>query len=172
MVRKDFLPYAGLALAWRRTLLNNRPKRATRGIIAVVALLAAGLAEAQQASSEHEGALPGFRTPSDNIHCMLDNLEATAIKVRCDIREIDRTPPRPSACEGDYGHAFAVTVDGQQGERWCVGDTTYDPSHPVLEYGQVWQRKGFTCRSEQTGLRCFNSKQHGFILSRSVQKVF
>ena len=151
--------------------LNNRTKKSSRLLVAVT-LLAAGRAEGQQASSDQDNGLPGFRTPSDNIHCMLDNLEATAIKVRCDIREIDRTPPRPSSCDGDYGHAFAIAANGEQGERWCVGDTTYDPSHPVLEYGQVWQMKGFTCRSEQTGLTCFNSKQHGFMLSRSVQKVF
>ena len=137
--------------------LNNRTTRFSGWLVAAVAVLTANLGEAQQASSEQEGGLSGFRTPSDNIHCMLDNLEATAIKVRCDIREIDRTPPRPSSCDGDYGHAFAIAADGQQGERWCVGDTTYDPSHPVLEYGQVWQMKGFTCRSEQTGLTCFNS---------------
>ena len=151
--------------------MNNRTKKSSRLLVAVT-LLAAGRAEAQQDSSDQDNGLPGFRTPSDNIHCMLDNLEATAIKVRCDIREIDRTPPRPSSCDGDYGHAFAIAANGEQGERWCVGDTTYDPSHPVLEYGRIWQMKGFTCRSDQTGLTCFNSKQHGFMLSRAVQKVF
>jgi uncharacterized protein DUF6636 len=46
------------------------------------------------------------------------------------------------------------------------------PLAPVLAYGDIWQRAGFTCRSEQTGLTCFNAMQHGFGLSRSKQEVF
>jgi hypothetical protein len=42
----------------------------------------------------------------------------------------------------------------------------------VLAYGEVWQRGGFTCRSEQTGLTCFNAMQHGFSLSRAELTVF
>jgi hypothetical protein len=42
----------------------------------------------------------------------------------------------------------------------------------VLAYGEVWQRAGFTCRLEQTGLTCFNAMQHGFSLARAEQKVF
>ncbi len=47
-----------------------------------------------------------------------------------------------------------------------------DPSLPLLAYGEVWQRGGFTCRSEQTGLTCFNAMQRGFSLARSKQEVF
>ena len=54
----------------------------------------------------------------------------------------------------------------------CHGDTVRDPALPVLAYGEVWQRGGFTCRSEQSGLTCFNAMQHGFSLARAEQKVF
>jgi hypothetical protein len=47
-----------------------------------------------------------------------------------------------------------------------------DPSLPVLAYSEVWQRAGFTCRSEQTGLTCFNAMQRGFSLARAKQEVF
>ena len=35
--------------------------------------------------------------------------------------------------------------------RLCYGDTVMDKSLPVLAYGEVWQRGGFTCKSEQIG---------------------
>jgi hypothetical protein len=47
-----------------------------------------------------------------------------------------------------------------------------DPSLPVLAYGEVWQRAGFTCRSEQTGLTCFNAMPHGFSLARASRRCF
>ena len=72
----------------------------------------------------------------------------------------------------EWGRTFAITQAGNEGELWCVGDTTFDERNPVLAYGQVWQAKGFTCRSEQSGLTCFNAKQHGFSLSRAIQRVF
>lgn len=56
--------------------------------------------------------------------------------------------------------------------RICAGDTVMGPSLPVLAYGEVWQRAGFTCRSEQTGLTCFNAMQRGFSLARAKQEVF
>jgi hypothetical protein len=56
--------------------------------------------------------------------------------------------------------------------RICAGDSVMDTSLPVLAYGEVWQRAGFMCRSEQTGLTCFNAMQHGFSLARAKQEVF
>jgi hypothetical protein len=47
-----------------------------------------------------------------------------------------------------------------------------DKALPVLAYGEVWQRGGFTCKSEQTGITCFNADRHGFSLSRAKQEVF
>jgi len=46
-----------------------------------------------------------------------------------------------------------------------------DAALPVLAYGEIWQRAGFTCRSDQTGLTCFNAMLHGFSLARAEQKV-
>ena len=120
-------------------------------------------------------ALEGFRTPSDNIHCQLqDGVSAdpgSAI-LRCDISKIDRMPPRPRSCDLEWGTSFAISVNGQTGERLCAGDTTSDPSLRILGYGEYWQAKGFTCRAEQSGLTCFNSLRHGFTLSRASQRLF
>ncbi|WPM83799.1 hypothetical protein ML401_38995 [Bradyrhizobium sp. 62B] len=54
----------------------------------------------------------------------------------------------------------------------CAGDTVMDTSLPVLAYGEVWQHGGFTCRSEQTGLTCFNAMQRRSSLAGGRQEVF
>ncbi|MBR1092078.1 hypothetical protein JQ621_31910 [Bradyrhizobium manausense] len=136
-----------------------------RAIIALSTLLAsiAGLARAQDR-------LVGFQMPSKNIGCQFfaESGEAT---LRCDITFIETRQQRLAGCERDSSHAFAMTAKGSAGQI-CVGDTIIDPSLPVLAYGEVWQRAGFTCRSEQTGLTCFNAMQHGFSLARAERKVF
>ena len=43
---------------------------------------------------------------------------------------------------------------------------------PVLPYGQTFQRQGLTCRSDESGVTCLNSRTHGFELSRAAQRVF
>lgn len=152
--------------------INGRPTRREFAMplrsFAVLALLAAAtVAQAQDGPT-------GFLTPSKNIGCQFftDNGQGT---LRCDIVNVDKPPRRPPDCELDYGHAFAMTVKGDArggSARICAGDTVVDPSLPVLAYGEVWQHGGFTCRSEETGLTCFNAMQHGFGLSRAKQEVF
>ena len=131
---------------------------------AVLALLtAADIAHAQDR-------LVGFQTPSKNIGCQFYSDNGQGV-LRCDIMNMETRPRRPADCELDYGHAFEMSAKGTAG-RICAGDTIMDPSLPVLAYGEVWQRAGFTCRSEQTGLTCFNAMQHGFSLARAEQKLF
>ena len=116
----------------------------------------------------------GFLTPSKNIACQFftDNGQANDKGLlRCDIMSMEARPRRPADCELDYGHAFEMSAKGTAG-RICAGDTVMDASLPVLAYGEVWQRGGFTCRSEQTGLTCFNAMQRGFSLARGKQEVF
>ncbi|WP_448045695.1 DUF6636 domain-containing protein [Bradyrhizobium liaoningense] len=112
----------------------------------------------------------GFLTPSKNIACQFFTDNGQGL-LRCDIMNTDTRPHRPADCELDYGHAFEMSAKGNAG-RICAGDTVLDPSLPVLAYGEVWQRGGFTCRSEQTGLTCFNAMQRGFSLARGKQEVF
>jgi hypothetical protein len=47
-----------------------------------------------------------------------------------------------------------------------------DSSLPVLGYGEVWQRSGFTCKSEPSGITCFNADRRGFSLARAKQEMF
>ena len=112
----------------------------------------------------------GFQSPSKNIACQFFTDDKQNV-LRCDIADIEINPKRPADCDLEWGHAFEMNAKGSAG-RICYGDTVIDKSLPTLGYGEVWQRGGFTCRSEQSGLTCFNAMQHGFSLSRAEQKLF
>ena len=116
----------------------------------------------------------GFKTPSDNIHCQLDESSiGTVIVLRCDIRQLGSVPPpKPPYCEFDWGQAFAITEDDHVGARICYSDTVIDDALLTLPYGTIWQRGGFGCKSEQTGLTCINSAGHGFSISQRSQALF
>ena len=133
---------------------------ATAGALLLTATL---LAQAQDRPT-------GFQTPSKNIACQVFTDNGQGV-LRCDIMAIDTRPRRPADCDLDYGHAFEMSAKGSA-SRICAGDTVMDPSLPVLAYGEVWQRAGFTCWSEQAGLTCFNAMQRGFSLARARQEVF
>jgi hypothetical protein len=69
-------------------------------------------------------------------------------------------------------HATTSKLASVKSEITAGLDSVMDPSLPVLAYGEVWQRAGFTCRSEQTGLTCFNAMPHGFSLARASRRCF
>ncbi len=125
--------------------------------------LASGIAAAQDRPT-------GFMTPSKNIVCQFYTIDARDT-LRCDIMAMDTRPKRPASCDLEWGDAFEMTTRSSAA-RPCHGDTMMDRSLPVLGYGETWQRGSFTCRSEQTGLTCFNAMRHGFSLSRAKQEVF
>ena len=54
----------------------------------------------------------------------------------------------------------------------AAGDTAYDQTAPVLEYGTSWSRGGFTCVSMTNGVECRNKENHGFLLSRETWTQF
>jgi hypothetical protein len=112
----------------------------------------------------------GFQSPTKNVACQYFDYDKQNT-LRCDIMEATVTARRPADCDLEWGKAFEMNAKGGAA-RICYGDTVIDKSLPVLAYGDVWQRGGFTCRSEQSGLTCFNAMQHGFSLSRAEQKVF
>lgn len=113
-------------------------------------------------------AFPGFKTPTNNVHCMGYRGE-----LRCDIyRTTNGTPRRPSWCDFDWGTAYAIKGGWNKGRRLCVSDSAYDSAHRVLGYGQSWHYRGITCHSRSVGLTCRNAKGHGFFLSRASQRLF
>jgi hypothetical protein len=117
-----------------------------------------------------EGDSPGFQSPSRNISCAFF-VDGKQNLLRCDIAVIDSKPKRPADCELEYGQAFLMHSRGGA-ERICYGDALTDKPLPVAAYGEVWQRGGFTCTLEQTGVTCSNADRHGFSLSRAKQELF
>ena len=112
----------------------------------------------------------GFQSPSKNIACAYFDYDKQNT-LRCDIMEATVTARRPADCDLEWGKAFEMRSRGSA-VRLCYGDTVMDPKMPMLAYGEVWQRGGFTCTSEQTGVTCFNAERRGFSLSRAKQDLF
>ena len=132
-------------------------------VLGLLLLLVAGSANAQSGPV-------GFQSPSKNIACAYFDYDKQNT-LRCDISAMETKPRRPADCDLDYGGAFEMNAKGPA-VRLCHGDTVMDRSLPVLGYGAVWQRGGFTCTSEQTGVTCFNTDRRGFSLARARQEVF
>jgi hypothetical protein len=122
------------------------------------------------AAAQAQGGLAGFQAPSKNIACAYFDYDKQNV-LRCDIMQATVTARRPAGCDLEWGKAFEMRAKGRS-ERLCYGDTVMDKTLPVLPYGEVWQRGGFTCKSEQTGVSCFNADRHGFSLSRAKQEMF
>ncbi|WP_408056465.1 DUF6636 domain-containing protein [Tardiphaga alba] len=70
------------------------------------------------------------------------------------------------------GRAFEIGVGSKSGIRICHGDTIMDPKLRVLNYDATFQHGGFTCKSEPSGVTCFNAGRHGFSIARGRQEVF
>jgi Family of unknown function (DUF6636) len=105
-----------------------------------------------------------FQMPSKNIGC------ATSQGVLvCDI--LSGLKPEPEqTCEVDWTGMEMERLGPAQPR--CAGDTAYDQNAPVLEYGQVWSKAGFTCVSQEAGVQCRNDENHGFLLSREKWTQF
>ena len=107
---------------------------------------------------------PTFQMPSKNIGCATS--EDTLV---CDI--LSGLKPEPTRkCELDWTGMEMERLGPSQPR--CAGDTAYDQSAPVLEYGTSWKRNGFTCVSQTNGVQCRNDENHGFLLSREVWTRF
>jgi hypothetical protein len=105
-----------------------------------------------------------FQMPSKNIGCT----EGEGVLV-CDI--LSGLQPEPKRqCELDWTGMEMETLGPAQPR--CAGDTAYDQTAPVLEYGTAWSRGGFTCVSMTNGLECRNRENHGFLLSRESWTQF
>ena len=105
-----------------------------------------------------------FQMPSKNIGCATS--EGVIV---CDI--LSGLKPEPKRkCELDWTGMEMERLGPAQPR--CAGDTAYDQSAPVLEYGTSWSRGGFTCVSQENGLQCRNEENHGFLLSREEWTQF
>jgi uncharacterized protein DUF6636 len=132
--------------------------------VIAAAVFAAAAAPARAASDY-------FETPSRNIACAWYSDEGGYL--RCEIRSLLRPMPRrPASCDVDWGYGLSLGRTGKA-RVLCAGDTIRRAGRVrLLRYGTTWRRGGFACSSGATGLRCVNSADHGFFLSRERWRVF
>jgi hypothetical protein len=148
-------------ISWLRLLVT---------VIVAISCTATLAQHSAHESNDDRNAMRGFKTPSGNIHCQIQDWDSPSY-LRCDILKTEgRVPPKPRDCEFDWGQAFSV--DQRRAQRMCYSDTVMDESLQTLPYGSTWRRAGFTCVSEPSGLSCSNRFGRGFQLSRSAQRLF
>jgi hypothetical protein len=122
--------------------------------------------------------LPGFRSPSKNITCLL--VTNTPWSLTCGIGQADYTAKLTHYCgSAPFGVDWAGFSLGEKtkGVVACTGGTLYDPSterpkYVVLPYGTQWSRGPFTCTSAATGVTCTNGRGHGIFVSRASYKTW
>lgn len=134
------------------------------------ALLALLLSLTGACVAHAEDDLSGFQSPSKNVACMYFEYDGHKA-LRCDVGDKSWRLPKPTSCEQEWGNSFEVDAKGPAGPS-CTGDTQIGQPLRVLPYGEVWQRSGITCKSEEAGITCFNADRRGFSLSRAKWDVF
>jgi hypothetical protein len=116
-----------------------------------------------------------FASPSGNIECVITSSgdgELVARSVRCDIDARDwSSPPRPTDCDLDYGHAILIGV-GQPAQFLCAGDTTIGSGGEPLAYGEAISAGRLRCDSTRSGITCRDVESgHGFTISRQSYQL-
>ena len=151
-------------------ICDQMPYRAQMTYRLAPILLAFILSLTDACAAHAEDEIPGFQSPSKNIACMYFEYDGHKA-LRCDIGDKSWRLPKPSSCEQEWGNSFEVDAKGPAGPS-CTGDTQIGQPLRVLPYGEVWQRSGITCKSEEAGVTCFNADRRGFSLSRAKWEVF
>jgi hypothetical protein len=147
-----------------------------RGRLLFVLLLGA-LAVAGAAGSATS--LPGFRSPSGNISCLL--IPGPPRNVQCQIAQADYARTLKARCLGPVRggvdwHGFTLTAT-RPATIVCSGGILYNPSalrphYAALAYGKSWRQGVFTCLSRSTGVTCTSRAGHGLFVSRQSWRVW
>ena len=126
--------------------------------------------------------LPGFRSPTGNLHCLYvpGAHEARDANLFCGPTRADYATNLQAHCiappTGLDWHGFQLGAT-QKGAVVCSGGIFYNPSkqrptYPVLPYGSTWRHGPFTCRSSVLGVTCRNRHGNGIFLSRESWRVW
>ncbi len=143
--------------------------------VALLALCAFGASAARSAAPAT--ILPGFRSPSGNIGCLL--VPGHPATLLCHIARADYAQALQARCMAGPSvdwHGFELTATGR-GSTVCSGGILYDPdtqrpSYVTLPYGKSWRHAPFTCRSETTGVTCKSDAGHGLFISRASWRAW
>ena len=134
-----------------------------------LSLLLLGLLIGNLAAPAHANELrtDAFKLPSKNIECQAWDNDLDQV-LRCDMH----SPMRPMP-KGDCDLDWTGLTIGKTGKAspMCAGDTVAG-DHPILNYGDTWRFKNYSCKSERIGLTCTNGTKHGFFMSRERWKAY
>ena len=116
--------------------------------------------EACQAAPAAPSTPKEFVTPSGNISCRMDSIEATCSAVETQmIADLDYRKA-DGVCDGFYLE--------DQADVACHSDYPDPVSGPTVGYGQDVAVAQFVCSVEQAGVTCWNGRTgHGFFLSKA-----
>ena len=122
--------------------------------------------------------LPGFRSPSGNIECLV---LPRGRAILCTLGSADYARRLQARCMAPSGagvdwHGFMLAATGK-GAINCSGGilynpTTQRPSYVTLAYGKSWRQGVFTCWSRISGVTCRNRSGHGLTVSRQSWRVW
>lgn len=125
--------------------------------------------------------IPGFRSPSGNISCLLIPSSRSSSMLLCDLARADYSARLQAHCLGPNGggvdwHGFTLTAT-RKGALNCSGGILYNPtterpSYVTLPYGASWHRGAFTCSSRTTGVTCRSRAGHGLFVSRQSWRLW
>jgi hypothetical protein len=123
--------------------------------------------------------LPGVRTPSRNIGCLL--VPGRSPSLLCSLTRAGYSARLQSQCMTPGGagvdwHGFTLSSTGK-GLLNCSGGSlvnlaTQRPSYSTLAYGHVRRLGPFACSSSRAGLTCRNGRGHGLFISRESWRAW
>jgi hypothetical protein len=143
-----------------------------RRLVVVALALSASVPGPASAAST----LPGFRSPSGNISCLL--VSGPPANLLCKLAHSDYAGTLQARCMAPDGagvdwHGFTLGAT-RKGMVVCSGGILYTgrPSYVTLPYGATWRRGAFTCLSRVVGVTCRNGRGHGLFLSRQTWRAW
>jgi hypothetical protein len=148
-------------------------------ISTAVAIVIAAVAMSSSASgSSGARKVPGFRSPSGNIHCYYDRkaivpANGTKRLLTCGLQHADYAMQLQRRCLAGDWHGFGLGAKTRP-TIFCAGNANYAirPVYTTLAYGRSWTRGPFTCTSRITGVTCDNQGVHGVFISRQSYRTW
>jgi hypothetical protein len=145
---------------------------------AVAIVIAAVAMSSPAAGSSGARIVPGFRSPSGNIHCYYDRkafvpTHGTKRLLTCGLIHADYAMQLQRRCLAGDWHGFGLGAQTRP-TLFCAGNPDYAtrPVYTTLAYGRSWTRGPCTCTSRVTGVTCRNQGAHGVFISRQAYRTW
>jgi hypothetical protein len=149
--------------------------KATLLISTAAAILVAAVLASSSAAGR-SGTLPGFRSPTGNIHCFYNPNGLSSAGHRptltCGLDHADYGMALQRRCDAGDWHGFTL-AGNHKPVLFCPAGASGDHiAYRTLAYGKTWRRGPFTCTSRVTGVTCRSTKHHGLFVSRQSYRLW